>query len=85
MRRVEAWTREDEPANRWYRRNGFHEAERYLHVYANGREETDRAVTAEAGLVPVQAFLHLLDMDRETEMRERFGRVYVCRCYEREV
>ena len=85
VRRVEAWTREDEPANRWYRRNGFHESERYLHVYADGREETDRAVTAEPGLVAVHAFLHLLDMDREAEMRDRFGRVYVCRCYERSV
>ena len=65
--------------------HGFHEAERYLHVYANGRAEAERAVTAEAGLVAVQAFLHLLDIDRETEMRERFGRVYVCRCYERDV
>jgi ribosomal protein S18 acetylase RimI-like enzyme len=85
VRRLEAWTREDEPANRWYRRHGFREAERYLHVYANGRAETDRAVTAEPGLVAVHAFLHLLDMDRETEMRDRFGRVYVCRCYERPV
>ena len=42
-------------------------------------------MTAEAGPVPVQAFLHLLDMDREAAMRERFGRVYVCRCYERDV
>jgi ribosomal protein S18 acetylase RimI-like enzyme len=85
VRRVEAWTREDEPANRWYRRCGFHESERYLHVYAKGRDEVGRAVTAEADLVPVQAFLHLLDVDREAEMREAFGRVYVCRCYEREV
>jgi ribosomal protein S18 acetylase RimI-like enzyme len=85
VRRLEAWTREDEPANRWYRRTGFQESERYLHVYANGREETGRAVTAEPGLVAVHAFLHLLDLDREAEMRERFGRVYVCRCYEREV
>jgi ribosomal protein S18 acetylase RimI-like enzyme len=85
VRRVEAWTREDEPANRWYRRCGFHEAERYLHVYAKGRDEVGRAVTAEPGLVAVNAFLHLLDLDREAEMREAFGRVYVCRCYEREV
>jgi ribosomal protein S18 acetylase RimI-like enzyme len=84
-RRLEAWTREDEPANRWYRRCGFHESERYLHVYANGRDEVGRAVTAEPGLVAVKAFLHLLDVDREAEMREAFGRVYVCRCYERDV
>jgi ribosomal protein S18 acetylase RimI-like enzyme len=85
VRRLEAWTREDEPANRWYRRSGFHEAQRYLHVYANGGDEVGRAVTAEPGLVPVHAFLHLLDLDREAEMREAFGRVYLCRCYERDV
>jgi ribosomal-protein-alanine N-acetyltransferase len=85
VRRVEAWTREGEPANRWYRRSGFHESERYLHVYAKGREEVARAVTAEPGLVPVHAFLHLLDVDREAEMRDLYGRVYICRCYERAV
>jgi ribosomal protein S18 acetylase RimI-like enzyme len=85
VRRLEAWTREDEPANAWYRRRGFRESQRYLHVYANGREELSRAMTAEPGLVAVHAFLHMVDMGRETEMRERFGRVYVCRCYEREV
>jgi ribosomal protein S18 acetylase RimI-like enzyme len=83
---LEAWTRDDEPANRWYRRKGFGEAERYLHVYARGREEIARAaISAPPGLVPVHAFLHLGDLDREEEMRERFGRVYVCRCYERAV
>jgi ribosomal protein S18 acetylase RimI-like enzyme len=85
VRRLEAWTREDEAANRWYRRSGFHESERYLHVYARTDDEIVRAVTPEPGLVAVHAFLHLVDLDRETEMRERFGRVYVCRCYERDV
>src|SRR3954467_15776710 len=42
-RRLDAWTREEEPANRWYRRSGFHEAQRYLHVYANGGDEVGRA------------------------------------------
>jgi ribosomal protein S18 acetylase RimI-like enzyme len=83
VRRLEAWTREDEPANRWYRRSGFHESYRYLHVYARGREEiASAAVTAEPGFAAVHAFLHA-DLDREAEMRERFARVYICRCYER--
>jgi ribosomal protein S18 acetylase RimI-like enzyme len=84
-RRVEAWTREDEAANGWYRRRGFRESYRYLHVYARGREEIARAVTPQADLVGIHAFLHMVDLGREDEMRERFGRVYVCRCYEREV
>ena len=85
VRRLEAWTREDEAATAWYRRRGFHESERYLHIYASGRRAIDTAVTTEPGLVAISAFLHMVDMDREAEMRERFGRVYVCRCYEREV
>lgn len=85
VRRIEAWTREDEAANGWYRRRGFEEAQRYLHAYARGRDEIARAVTAERGLIGVHAFLHMVDMGRETEMREWFARVYVCRCYEREV
>jgi ribosomal protein S18 acetylase RimI-like enzyme len=83
--RLEAWTREDEAANAWYRHCGFDESECYLHVYARGREEVGRAVTAEPGLVPVHAFLHMVDMAREEEVRGRFGRVYVCRHYERDV
>jgi ribosomal protein S18 acetylase RimI-like enzyme len=86
VRRVDAWTREDEAANAWYRRNSFSESECYLHVYASGREEIRRAVTpADPGLVAVHSFLHMVDTDREDEMRERFGRVYVCRHYERDV
>ncbi len=83
VRRIEAWTREDEAANAWYRKRGFEESERYLHVYARGREELGRAVTAEAGLMGVHAFLHMVDMGREAVMRASFARVYVCRRYER--
>lgn len=85
VRKIDAWTREDEAANGWYRRCGFQESERYLHVYARSDDEISRAVTAEAGLVGVHAFLHMVDMGREAEIRDAFGRVYVCRCYERAV
>jgi ribosomal protein S18 acetylase RimI-like enzyme len=85
VRKIDAWTREDEAANGWYRKRGFEESQRYLHVYARGNEEISRAVTAEPGLVGVHAFLHMVDLGREAEMREAFGRVYVCRCYERAV
>lgn len=32
---LDAWTREDGGALRWYRSNGFTEGEHYLHVYAH--------------------------------------------------
>jgi len=85
VRHMEAWTRENPVANAWYRKQGFVEVERYLHVYATGNEEASTAITAEEGLLPIQAFLHVVDMEREAEMRERFGRVYLCRCYQAEV
>jgi ribosomal protein S18 acetylase RimI-like enzyme len=74
---LDAWTREDGPALDWYARNGFEESSRYLHVHASA-DEVDTVVIAKHGLVAAGAFLHAR-IERETEMRQRFERVYVCR------
>ncbi|ANZ43563.1 hypothetical protein BBK82_45205 [Lentzea guizhouensis] len=74
---VEAWTRSDPSALKWYARNGFVETSRYLHVHASA-EEVGTAVSARHGLVPAGAFLHAR-IEREAELRQRFERVYVCR------
>jgi ribosomal protein S18 acetylase RimI-like enzyme len=84
-RRVEAWTREDPAALSWYRRNGFRETTRYLHVYANeyaGDLGTDLVDTirSASGLRPVHIFAHA-PIDQEAALRKRFDRVYVCRRY----
>lgn len=81
---LDAWTREDASANRWYQRHGFTEQYRYLHVYVNdGDDETD-FTTPEGLSLPVAAFMHGRIED-EARMRERFRRVYVCRQYLRPV
>lgn len=80
---LDAWTRDDEPALKWYARNGFVETTRYLHVYANG-DEVGTVVSARHGLVPARAFLHGR-IEREAEMRQRFERVHVCRRLVREI
>lgn len=77
VRTLDAWTRSDRPALAWYARHGFEESSRYLHVYASA-DEVGTVVVAKHGLVPARAFLHAR-IERETEMRQRFERVYVCR------
>lgn len=74
---LDAWTREDKAALGWYARNGFEESSRYLHVHASA-DEVGTVVIARHGLVAAGAFLHAR-IERETEMRQRFERVHVCR------
>jgi ribosomal protein S18 acetylase RimI-like enzyme len=85
-RSVEAWTREDPAALSWYRRSGFRETTRYLHVYADAYagdlgEDLVDSIRSASGLRPVHVFAHA-PIDREAELRNRFDRVYVCRRYE---
>jgi ribosomal protein S18 acetylase RimI-like enzyme len=78
---IDAWTRDDEPALRWYRARGFTEGSHYLHVYADlyhDAEEPSRAVSSRPGLTPIKVFLHAT-LDREEELRAQFSRVHVCR------
>lgn len=82
---IDAWTRDDEQALRWYRARGMREDSHYLHVYADhytDAGEPGEAVRARPGLTPVRVFLHAA-LDREAEMRARFRRVHVCRRFAR--
>ena len=77
---LDAWTREDVVANRWYRTRGFAEGHRYLHVYKGAQDPTD-GFAAPAGLSgPITAFLHA-PIAEEERLRATFERVYVCRQY----
>lgn len=81
---LDAWTREDEPANVWYRKNGFAETFRYLHVHLGDDDDLTGFVTPAGFSRPVNVFVHA-PIEREAELRERFHRVYVCRRYKRSV
>lgn len=77
---LDAWTREDEAANGWYRQHDFTEQTAYLHVY-KGPADPDEGFTTPTGLsAPVTAFCHARLGD-EVELRRRFTRVHVCRQY----
>ncbi|MFG3341500.1 GNAT family N-acetyltransferase [Glycomyces sp. NPDC048151] len=79
---LDAWTRDDPDALRWYRSNGFTEGGHYLHVYAdfyNDAAELDRAIAERRpSLSPIKVFLHA-NLEDEAAMRAQFKRVHVCR------
>ena len=82
---IEAWTRDDEPACRWYEARGFRRIYSYLHVYIDGSTEMSGAVKSEVpGLLPCHAFAHYVGTDRDA-IRQRFKRVHECRLYRRSV
>ncbi|WP_370582215.1 GNAT family N-acetyltransferase [Plantibacter sp. VKM Ac-2880] len=81
---LDAWTREDPAANAWYRRMGFTEQDRYLHVHLSDGDDADGFVTPPGFSNPVSAFVHV-GIEREAEVRSRFARVYVCRQYQRDL
>lgn len=55
---LDAWTREDEPAQRWYAACGFTEQFRYLHVYKEPDDPDDGFSTPQPLSKPVIAFCH---------------------------
>lgn len=79
---LDAWTRGDASANEWYRRSGFAENFRYLHVYKSWQDDADGFETPEGLGKPVTAFMHA-PIALEASMRQRFARVHVCRQYVR--
>lgn len=80
VRTLDAWTREDVVANRWYRARGFTEGQRYLHVY-KGAEDPGAGFAVPAGLTgPITAFMQA-PIAEEERLRAIYKRVYVCRQY----
>lgn len=66
-RTVEAWTREDEAANAWYRAQGFAVGSTHLQVLD---PETS-------------TWFDAADLSREPDLRRRYERVHRCRGYHR--
>ena len=77
---LDAWTRDDVAANRWYQAKGFVVRHQYLHVYADPEpfQRTD-------GLDPVIVFAHARGMEDEERLRAEHERVHVCQRYVREL
>ena len=79
---LDAWTREDQAANDWYRAMGFVESYRYLHVYRSDEagDPRDGFDTPDGLSAPIIAMMHA-PIEQESELRAKYERVYVCRQY----
>ena len=76
--RLEAWTRDDVPTQRWYERQGFARIDSYLHVYL----ERDDLRAFDGELRLVKAFAHYTG-DQPDTVRERYARVHDDVLYEK--
>ena len=76
--RLEAWTRDDAPTQRWYERHGFAQVDSYLHVYL----ERDDLRAFDGELRLVKAFAHYTG-DQRDSIRERYVRVHDDVLYEK--
>ncbi|GAA1084116.1 GNAT family N-acetyltransferase [Nocardiopsis metallicus] len=83
VRTLDAYTRDQPEVLGWYRAMGFTEQDHYVHVHADGAEAAGAAAPL-VGFHVGKAFLHA-DLCEEAELREKFGRVYVCRRFVRPV
>lgn len=72
---LDAWTREDVPATRWYARQGFSVQYQYLHVHIT--DDGAAALQAPPGFSPKAAFLHA-SLESEAAARALSERVYRC-------
>ena len=55
---LEAWTRDDEWVNEWYKKNGFAKVYSYLHLFLEGKEVEDVVRVDKPNFKVMQAFIH---------------------------
>lgn len=77
---LDAWTRQDEAANAWYRAVGFDLEQEYLHVFKSGDEPSDGFTSPDGLSAPVVAFCHG-QVEDEQRWRRTYARVHRCRRY----
>jgi len=74
--RLEAWTRDDEFVNDWYRARGFRQVQAYWHLYMSSRDELGAVRFELAGVRPVSVYAHYLADD--PAVYGRFARAHRC-------
>lgn len=81
IHRLEAWTRDDEFVNAWYRQQGFEQIYSYHHIFPSQSEITKTNVIASknSDAHPVSAYLHYIG---DIGYLKNFKRVHECRRYD---
>lgn len=81
INRLEAWTRDDEWVNDWYKNRGFNFKEQYLHVYTEDNECDDITESKIEKLYICSCFAHYVGENKD-EIKKQFKRVHECNLYE---
>lgn len=81
LNRFEAWTRDDEWVQNWYKKMEFTQVESYYHLYLEGNEMTNRITTNVPNLFPVSTFSHYVGQNME--QFTTITRKHQCICYEK--
>ena len=77
---LEAWTRDDGQAEKWYLSQGFRKMQTYYHVYIDSDEVTPEIINSQIPqMKPTTVFAHYLGDDKS--FLEQFKRVYCCSRY----
>lgn len=81
---LEAWTRDDDWINAWYRKNRFDTFYSYLHVFLEGNQVKDIVKDVDSNFKVAQAFVHYTGDEKE-DVKAKFDRVHECFCYEKDL
>lgn len=79
LNRFEAWTRDDEWVQNWYKKMEFNQVESYYHLYLEGNEMNNRIATNVSNLFPISSFAHYVGND--IEQFNDTTRKHQCVCY----
>ncbi|MBN1968009.1 MAG: GNAT family N-acetyltransferase [Candidatus Delongbacteria bacterium] len=83
LKRLEAWTQDDTPSNRWYEKNRFILKESYLNVYANWCECKKNNMIQNVGeIYGIRSLNFEAPIHRKDELKEKFLKVLEVKLYE---
>lgn len=81
IEQFEAWTRDDEFVEQWYRSQGFRWMESYYHIYIEPGTEMEKVIECNiSGLRPLSVFASYVGDD--ASFLRKFKRVHRCNRYE---
>lgn len=84
VKRIEAWTRDDEWVCRWYEKQGFVKKESYLQVFSSGNEGIGAFNTEIDKMYVCDVYGEYVG-EKTEEIKKRFKRVHECSRFELEI
>ncbi len=80
LNRFEAWTRDDEWVQNWYKKSGFQLVDHYYHIYFEGAQMDGFLQANIPKLYPIQTFAHYIGNEID-QFKEKNCRIHECVCF----